>query len=162
MFTGKSSVGRRLGRKLKLEFVDIDELIARQAEQTIPEIFSTRGEKAFREIEQDVLERELASQGRIFSTGGGVVTVRRNRELLLRHSCVIWLTASPETVLRRFRESRGKPRPLLQVDDPGARIRQLLAERESCYEECDLRVNTDGKSVRQVADEITKMLNAGE
>ncbi len=161
MFTGKSSVGRRLARRLGLEFIDLDERIALEAGCTIPEIFDRDGEARFREFEHRVLSRVITSPGKVFSTGGGVVLDSRNRELLLRHSCVIWLIASPQTVLERLSRSKGKPRPLLQVENPAARISELLAGREKYYGECDLRVNTDGRGVRQVNEEIVSLLKIG-
>lgn len=162
MFTGKSSVGRALTCKLGLEFVDLDEQIALEAGCTIPEIFERGGEAEFRELEHRVLSGVITSPGKVFSTGGGVVLDPRNRELLLRHSCVIWLMASPQTVLERFGRSKGRPRPLLQVDDPAARIRELLSGREKYYGECDLRVGTDGRGVRQVNEEIVSLLKVGD
>ena len=158
MFTGKSSVGRTLASKLGIEFVDLDERIVLEAGCTIPEIFDSGGEAEFRDLEHRVLSKVITFPGKVFSTGGGVVLDPRNRELLLRHSCVVWLTASPQTVLERFERSKGKPRPLLQVENPAARIRELLAGREKYYGECDLRVPTDGRGVRQVGDEIVSLL----
>jgi len=149
-------VGRRLAEKLDLEFVDIDEEIVAEAGCTIPEIFSGAGETQFREIEQRVLARVLPQPGRVFSTGGGVVIDPQNRRLLAEHSCIVWLTATVETVLTRFSASRGKPRPLLQGDDPAAKIAELLAGREQFYAECDIRVKTDGRSVRRVTDEVIR------
>jgi shikimate kinase len=160
MFTGKSSVGRRLASKLDLEFVDLDEQIVLEAGCQIPDIFEQSGETGFRAIEQDVLARVLPQPGRVFSTGGGVVISPANRELLLRHSCVVWLTATVETVLGRFRDSRGKPRPLLQVNNPEVRIAKLLAEREEFYAECDIRVVTDGRSVHRVTEEIIRKVTS--
>lgn len=161
MFTGKSSVGRTLAYKLGLEFVDLDEQIVFEAGCTIHEIFDRGGEAEFRELEHRVLSRVITSPGKVFSTGGGVVLDPRNRELLLRHTCVVWLTASPQTVLERFGRSKGKPRPLLRVDDPAARIRELLSGREKYYGQCDLRVGTDGRGVRQVNEEIISLLKVG-
>lgn len=162
MFTGKSSVGRRLAGRLDLEFVDLDEEIVAETGRSIPDIFRLSGESRFRAVEHEVLARVLPQPGRVFSTGGGVVIDPRNREMLLRHSCVVWLRASVDTVLERFENSRGKPRPLLQVIDPAEKISELLAEREQYYAECDIRVTTDGKSVRRVAEEIIRKVKGAD
>ncbi|MFC1544836.1 shikimate kinase [Gemmatimonadota bacterium] len=162
MFTGKSSVGRRLAGKLDLEFVDLDEEIVAEAGLPIPEIFRLSGEKEFRAVEHRVLARVLTLPGRVFSTGGGVVIDPLNRELLERHSCVIWLTALVDTVLARFGSSRGKSRPLLQVDDPAAKIAELLAAREPYYAQCDIRIRTDGRSVRRVTEEIIRKVTGAD
>ena len=161
MFTGKSSVGHRLAFRLGLDFIDLDEQIVKEAGCPITEIFSRGGEAEFRELEHQVLARVVTKPGKLFSTGGGVVLDSRNRELLLRHSCVIWLIASPQTVLERLKKSKGKPRPLLEVDDPMTKICELLAGREKFYSECDLRISTDGRNVRQVHEEIIAMLKVG-
>ena len=160
MFTGKSSVGRRLAGKLGMEFVDLDEEIATEAGCPITEIFSRFGEDGFRAIEHRVVARVLPRPGLVISTGGGVVINPENRKLLSRHSCVVWLTATVETLFERFSASRGKPRPLLQVDDPKAKIAELLAGRDQLYAECDIRVGTDGRSVRRVTEEIIRRVTS--
>ncbi len=162
MFTGKSTVGRRLAHKLGLDFVDLDEQIALEAGCPVTEIFERVGETGFRELEHRVLASVVTMPGKVFSTGGGIVLDPRNRELLLRNSCVVWLIASPEAVLERLKKSKGKPRPLLQVDNPAAQIRELLAGRENYYGECDLRVRTDGRGVRQVNQDIIALLKVGD
>jgi shikimate kinase len=154
MFTGKSSVGRRLARDLSLEFLDLDEEIVRRTARQIEEIFSAGGEPAFREFEQAAAKVVLPVPGRVVSTGGGLVIDPDNRSLLRRTCCVIWLTATAETILERFRSSRGRPRPLLDVPDPAARVRELLQCREPFYRDCDLQVATDGRLVEEVCAEI--------
>ena len=154
MFTGKSSVGRRLARELTLEFIDLDEEIVRRAGRQIEEIFSADGETAFREIERRSVAELLPIAGRVISTGGGVVIDEENRRVLRLNSCVIWLTATVETVIERFRASRGRPRPLLDVPDPAARVAELLRQREQYYLDCDLQVATDGRSVEELCSEI--------
>jgi shikimate kinase len=162
MFTGKSSVGRRLARILKLEFIDLDEEIACRAGRSIPEIFELGGEEEFRRIEHQALSSVIPVPGRVTATGGGVVCNPANRRILLEHSCVVWLTATPKTVLQRFRRSRGKPRPLLEVPDPEAKIGELLAARNEDYRECHLQVATDGCSVKQVCRKVLAKLNEGQ
>lgn len=161
MFTGKSSVGRKLARILELEFIDLDEEIIRRAGRRIPEIFELDGEEEFRRIEHETLSGVIPVPGRVIATGGGVVTNPANRRLLLEHTCVVWLTAGPKTVLQRFRSSRGRPRPLLDVPDPEARIGELLAARREYYRECHLQVATDGCSVKQVCRKVLDSLNEG-
>ncbi|MFH1070773.1 MAG: shikimate kinase [Candidatus Glassbacteria bacterium] len=154
MFTGKSSVGRWLARELCLEFVDLDEEIVRRAGRPIEEIFTAGGEQAFREFERKAAQEILPVAGRVISTGGGLVIDDANRSLVRQTSCVVWLTATAETILERFRTSRGKPRPLLDVPDPAARVAELLGQREPFYRDCDLMVATDGRLVEDVCAEI--------
>ena len=150
MFTGKSSVGKTLAGMLDLRFVDLDDSISAAAGMSIEKIFTEQGEEGFRALEREALSRVLETPGRIIATGGGVVIDPLNRELLRQKSCVIWLTARPETILERFNHSQGRPRPLLAVADPRERIVRLLEEREAFYRECDFSVPTDGCSVADI------------
>ncbi|MCE5272326.1 shikimate kinase [bacterium] len=158
MFSGKSSVGRALARKLGLEFVDLDTQIVARAGKKIERIFREDGEAAFRAIERQVVREVLPVPGQIVAAGGGAVIDDENRGLMRRHSCVVWLKISPETVLDRLRSSRGRVRPLLKVEDPEAEIRRLLEERSRYYEQCDLAVDTDGLGVRAVARRLIAAL----
>jgi len=159
MFTGKSSVGRVLSRRLGLKYVDLDEKIAIRAKASVEEIFAERGEREFRRLEQEAVARVLLLPGQVVSTGGGVVINPSNRDILRRHSCVIWLKASVNIILKRFRASRQKPRPRLSVADPESEIIRLLAEREAFYRECDFSVETDGLSVDKVSQRILEKLS---
>ncbi len=154
MFTGKSTVGVVLARRLGLEHLDLDREIVREAGCSIPGIFRRGGEPSFRRLEQEVLRRVITIPGRVISTGGGVVIDPENRKLLAEHSAVIWLKASPHTILQRLKRSRGPKRPLLAVADPESEIQRLLAERESCYRDCVFAVETDGREVEEVAGMI--------
>jgi len=158
MFSGKSSVGRSLARKLGLEFVDLDNRIITHAGKKIERIFREDGETAFRAIERQVVCEVLPVPGQIVAAGGGAVIDPENRDFIRRHSCVVWLKIKPETVLARLRASRGRVRPLLKVEDPEAEIRRLLDARSQYYEQCDLAVETDGLGVRAVARRIIAAL----
>jgi len=162
MFTGKSSVGRTLAKRLELNFIDLDEEITRLAKASIERIFAEHGEKEFRRLEREALAGALPVPGQVIATGGGVVIDPANRELLRRHSCVIWLKASVKTILSRFRASHAKPRPLLSVVDPEAEIVRLLAEREPFYSECDFSVETDGLAVGKISQRILEKLSRSE
>ena len=162
MFTGKSNVGRTLAGRLGLKFIDLDEEITRLAKASIEKIFAEQGESEFRRLERKAVAGVLPVPGQVIATGGGVVIDPLNRELLRRHSCVIWLKASVKTILDRFRASHGKPRPLLAVADPEAEIVRLLAERETFYRECDFSVETDGLSVGKVSEIILEKLSQPE
>ena len=85
-----------------------------------------------------------------------------NRATIHGHSLVIWLRTSPETVLARWRNSRGRVRPLLEVEDPEAEVRRLLEARRPYYEQCDLAVDTDGLGVEEVAARVIEAIGAAE
>jgi shikimate kinase len=156
MGSGKSVVGRELARRLRADFVDTDERIERAAGKTVPQIFSGEGEPAFREREKAALREALSVPGRVVATGGGAFLAGENRAALSAYGPVVYLEASAETLLARLGEGAG--RPLLQGDDPGAIVRDLLARRAPGYRMADHRVVTDGLTVEEVADRIEKLL----
>lgn len=160
MFSGKSSVGRALARRLGLEFVDLDTRVVRRAGKSIERIFSEDGEPAFRRLEREALARALPKPGRVIALGGGAIADPANLELLRRHSCVVWLKVSPETVLERWRSSRGRVRPLLSGPDPESEVRRLLDERMRWYGRSDLTVETDGMTVEGVAGKVIEAVRA--
>jgi shikimate kinase len=149
---GKSTVGQALARRLDFEFVDTDRLIEVQAGRSIPEIFAQEGEAAFRARERAVVESLAARERLVIATGGGVGAQPDLLESLKRHALVVWLWASPETLWERCRQQTH--RPLLQVPDPLARIRELLAAREPVYRRADLLINIEGRAQWQLVGQI--------
>ena len=154
MGSGKSSVGKKLSYKLKEPFIDSDSLIEKRAGCSITQIFADKGEYAFRDIETKCI-RELTEKkpGFIISTGGGMPLREENRKLLRKIGSVVYLKAEPETIYERIKDDTS--RPLLRSEDPQKKIREMMNERSSIYEEAaDITVITDGKSCREIADEI--------
>jgi len=131
---GKSTVGRLLARQLGTGFVDTDEVVEERIGEPIRSFFARRGEDAFRDIESQVLGQLLASHDGILATGGGIVLRETNREQLHTRSTVLYLRASPEDLFRRLRNDT--QRPLLQVDDPLKRLRELYSQRDPLYRRC--------------------------
>lgn len=152
MGSGKSSVGHMLARRLKFELVDTDHLIEQQAGRSIAELFAAEGEAAFRERERRVIETLAGRERLVIATGGGVGACPELVASLKRHALVVWLWASPETLWERVRHQTH--RPLLQVPDPPARIRELLAAREPVYRQADVLVNAGARPLRQVAAQV--------
>ncbi|TWO70455.1 shikimate kinase [Caenimonas sedimenti] len=129
--SGKSTVGRQLSRRLQLPFFDSDHVIEQRLGCPIKDYFAREGEAAFRDVEEQVIA-ELASQaGCVLATGGGAVLREANRRKLHESTQVVYLRSSAEEVYRRVRHNQN--RPLLQVEDPLARLRTLLAERDPLY-----------------------------
>ena len=131
--SGKSTVGRQLARRLGLSFADSDHVIEQRIGCSIRSFFDREGEAAFRDIEQVVIDELMRSGQGVVATGGGSVLRAVNRDCLRANAKVIYLRSTPEEVHRRTRHDQG--RPLLQVDDPMARIRSLHAERDPLYRE---------------------------
>jgi shikimate kinase len=152
MGTGKSSVGRLVADQLRFEFLDTDELIETRAGKTITELFAQNGEPAFRELEQHLVA-ELATRSRtVISTGGGLPVNPANLNSLKQRALVICLWASPEKIFERVREQAH--RPLLQDPYPLGKIRTLLAAREQFYKQADVLVNSEFRSIREVAQQV--------
>ena len=157
MGSGKSAVGRRLAARLGLEFVDSDEEIESRTGVDISYIFEREGESGFRQRERDVLDELTRRQGVLIATGGGAVLDADSRERLKVRGCVIYLRTSVGQQLARTR--RGDQRPLLNNADPRGTLERLMQQRAPLYEEsADLTVDTDGRRVTAVVEEIVKRL----
>lgn len=128
---GKSTVGRHLARQLGLTFVDSDHAIEARLGVPIRDYFAQHGEAAFREVESEVIDALAGQPGQVLATGGGAVLRPSNRDALHSRSHVFYLRASPEDLARRLRHDT--QRPLLQVADPLARLRELYRERDPLY-----------------------------
>ena len=129
--SGKSTVGRQLARRMRLQFVDSDHEIERRLGVSVREYFETEGEAAFRDLEQRVIEELAAQPDTVLATGGGSVLRAANREALRRWRRVVYLRATPEELYRRLQHDT--QRPLLQVADPLKRLRELFRERDPLY-----------------------------
>ncbi len=157
MGSGKSAVGRRLAGRLGLEFVDSDEEIEARTGVDISYIFEREGEAGFRQRERDVLDELTRRQCTLIATGGGAVLDADTRERLKARGCVIYLRTSVGQQLARTR--RGDQRPLLNNADPRGTLERLMQQRAPLYEEsADLTVDTDGRRVTAVVEEIVKRL----
>lgn len=128
---GKSTVGRHLARQLDLPFVDSDTEIESRIGMPIRDFFAAHGEDRFRDIEQDVIDELTGRESLVLATGGGAVLRPSNRDALHSRSHVLYLRATPEELFRRLRHDT--QRPLLQVDDPLKRLRELFRERDPLY-----------------------------
>jgi shikimate kinase len=128
---GKSTVGRHLARQLGLQFIDSDHEIERRLGMPIRDFFEQQGEAAFRDVEQDVIDDLSQHAGQVLATGGGAVLRPSNRDALHSRSHVFYLRATAEELHRRLRHDT--QRPLLQVDDPLRRLRDLYRERDPLY-----------------------------
>ena len=158
MGAGKSAVGRPLAAALGYRFLDADDALEQVAGRTIPEIFATDGEAGFRELETAVLGQIAGWHSLVVATGGGVVTRPENWGHM-RQGVVVWLDAPAPLLLQRLRAD-STPRPLLQEGDPGARLGELLTQRQPLYAQADLRVQQAGASPAQVAQQVLADLPA--
>lgn len=160
MGTGKSEVGRVLAERLNLPFLDADRAIERRAKKTVAEIFRTRGEAKFRELEVSLAEGLGTKVGRVIAWGGGAWLRPENRRRLRDSGTVILLTCSQSALWRRL-EPEVPIRPLLSGKNPRANFLALLRKRAGAYQGADLTISTTRATPEQVAALILKRLKAG-
>ncbi len=158
MGTGKTTVGRQLSRKLKMEFYDSDRVIEERTGADIPLIFEKEGEAGFRKREVDIIDELTQKEGIILATGGGAVLDARNRTHLINRGTVFYLKSNLKTLIERT--SKDKNRPLLHADEPVETILQrLLDQRGPLYEEtADYIIETANNSIHSVIQAIIKLL----
>ncbi|MCX5720067.1 MAG: shikimate kinase [Nitrospirae bacterium] len=156
MGTGKTEVGKELSRLLDMKLIDVDTEIEKSRKLTINDIFKKFGEPRFREIETEMIKNLSEKKNIIISTGGGAVLKQENTDALRKNGVIVCLTASPETILRRT--SRNSDRPLLQVEDPLKKIKELLNFRTPFYEKAGIIIDTEGKTPLQIAEEIIERI----
>ena len=154
MGTGKSTVGRAVAQKIGFDVVDSDHEIERTQGKTIPEIFANLGEPAFRVMEREFIERGHPASRTVVSCGGGLVIQPGMLELLQSKGVVICLHASIETILART--ARQRNRPLLEVEDPEARIRSLYAVREPIYRKSGTMILTDARPLTEIVAHVVR------
>lgn len=159
MASGKSTIGRRLAKRLGWAFVDTDDIIARE-HGPIPTIFATEGEPAFRRYEHGAISAALrGSESSVIALGGGALTFAANRPLLQRRAYRIFIKVSAEQVLARVRKSREK-RPVLGADPTLASVSALYEARMPQYVQADYVVEAERRSGRDVLEDILDWLRA--
>lgn len=152
MGTGKSSVGRLVAHLLHFTFLDTDKVIEARAGKTVADIFQQDGEPAFRDWERRIVEELTHRTQTVIATGGGLPANEINLASLKMHSLVVCLWASPEIIYERVRAH--SHRPLLSDPDPQAKLRELLSVRAPFYRQADVLVNTEMRSLREVATQV--------
>ncbi len=152
MGCGKTSVGELLAKHLNVPFYDSDVEIERVTGKTIPEIFKEQGEPAFRQMERETIFRLLDQSTGVLSIGGGAFIQDEVRRLLLERADCVYLKTTPETLFNRVKGFTH--RPLLQNEDPLGTLKKLLNDREPFYLQASQVIETEGKSLEEVAEEI--------
>lgn len=162
--TGKTAVGRALARRLGRPFIDADTYLQERAGKTIAEIFAEGGEPLFRRLEREVIAELARRDGVVLAAGGGAVLDEENVRNLRASGVTVRLTASLETILARLTEDEKtrteRPR-LTDEEDMRREVERLLACREPFYRRAsDITIDTEGKGVAEVAEEVLRALSA--
>jgi len=157
---GKTTVGKRLARKRRVPFVELDQRIESRAGLTLGEIFSLHGEEYYRRLERDVLVDLLSSEGpMVLAVGGGLVTAPETYALLRRQALTVWLKARPEDHWNRV-VRQGDRRPMAQHPHARQALRELLDRREPLYARAKVTVETGTLTATQVVDRIEHAVGA--
>lgn len=158
MGAGKTSVGRRLAARLGLPFRDADIEIEHAAGMTIPEIFATHGEPAFRDGERRVIARLLREPVHVLATGGGAYMNAETRAGIRDHGVSVWLRADVNELLRRT--AKRNNRPLLKQGDPREVLERLVQERYPVYAQADITVDSGPGAPEEMVEKVIKGLTA--
>lgn len=157
MGAGKSTLGRRLARTLRFNYCDTDDELVVRTGASVSLIFDVEGEVGFRDREASLLDELTKRDNLVLATGGGIVLREQNRNILRERGFVIYLYAPLDRLLERT--SKDTSRPLLQTENPRARLKEILDARNSLYEQtADLSIDTDKLSIAQIIHRIKEQL----
>ncbi len=156
MGTGKTVIAKELSKKLNREYVSLDNMIIQKEGKPVTRIFSEDGENYFREVEKVVTKKVSDLNNIIIDTGGGVVKDDENIKNLKKNGTIICLTASPNVIHKRVKEQTH--RPLLNVDNPEEKIKELLNKRASFYAKADYTIDTSSLNINEVVEKIIDLI----
>jgi shikimate kinase len=165
MGSGKSTVGPILANTIGYKFVDLDQLIEEKEKRKIGDIFSSEGEKKFRELERGMLREVLHHASTVISLGGGTVTNSDTMALIKKEGIVVYLKSDPEHIFNRLRTKSDRPMlrdnegKLLDGTDLMKKIENLLKSRTPYYEQADIVITTDDKKIGYTIDELAKKIS---
>lgn len=158
MGAGKSAVSKTLHKMTGFDMVDTDQRIEKKEQMEISEIFKTKGEAYFRKVERECVAELTNEKNKIVACGGGVATIEENQKEIKKGGLVIYLSASPETILERVK--RNNKRPLLEGKKTIKDIQNFLAQRVPAYEKvADYILSVDGKTLEEIAGEILSYID---
>ena len=155
MGTGKTAVGKALASRLGMDFVDLDNLIEAKEGLKIVDIFNQKGEPYFRDLETQAL-KDVSARQAVAACGGGIVLKEDNISLMQESGLAVCLESSPEVIYQRTRQH--KHRPLLNVEDPEVKIKELLEKRAPFYAKIEHHIDTSGLSIAEVVERIVELI----
>lgn len=154
---GKTTIGERLARRLRVPFVELDERIEKEAGLSLGAIFELHGEDYYRRLERQALTDLLARPSFVVATGGSLVTASEHYALLRRLTATVWLKATPEDHWQRV-VAQGDARPMRRRPQAMDELRALFAARQPLYEQAALTVDTHARTVDQTVDDVAAVL----
>ncbi|MFS0861532.1 shikimate kinase [Fredinandcohnia sp. 179-A 10B2 NHS] len=150
MGAGKTTIGKKLGKALKLPVIDTDQYIEEQVGKTIADIFAEYGEEVFRKYERDFL-KQLPTSDVIVTTGGGIVIQKDNRNWMKEHGHVVYLHSDINTIFERVKHD--STRPLFDSKQKENTVK-LYTQRIPFYEEAQYKIDTSSKSFDEIVNNI--------
>jgi len=157
--SGKSTVAKLLAKKLDKKFIDLDELLSKKVDMTLPKFVKQFGWEQFRDKESEIAEEISQQTYAVISTGGGVILRKQNVDALKKNGKFVYLQTSIATMLKRLESDRSRP-ALTNKKTLEEELQQVWEERKTLYENAaDIIIETDKKTVKEIADEIISKLN---
>ena len=160
MGVGKSTVGKKLAKKLKLKFIDIDQIIEKKEKRTIKEIFENKGEGYFRKIEKRISLEELKKSDAVIALGGGAFMDSSIRKEAKNLSISFWLDLGLRPLLIRLKNV--KKRPLLDQDRLEESVNKIYSQRKKIYNKSNFKIKCNLMSVGQIVDKIVRLYESSE
>ena len=160
MGVGKSTVGKKLAKKLKLKFIDIDQIIEKKEKRTIKEIFENKGEGYFRKIEKRISLEELKKSNAVIALGGGAFMDSSIRKEAKNLSISFWLDLGLRPLLIRLKNV--KKRPLLNQDSLEESVNKIYSQRKKIYNKSNFKIKCNLMNVGQIVDKIVKLYESSE
>ena len=155
MGVGKSTVGKKLAKKLKLKFIDIDQIVEKKEKSTIKEIFENKGEDYFRKTEKKISLEELKKNNSVIALGGGAFMDTSIRKEAKNSSVSFWLDLNLKSLFIRLKNV--KKRPLLNQDNLEESVNKIYSERKKIYNKSDFKIKFNLKNADQIVDRIIKL-----
>ena len=155
MGVGKSTIGKKLAKKLKYNFVDIDKLIEIQEGESISAIFKNKSENYFRKIENDITLSELRKNSSVISLGGGAFMNNNIRKNVKKSSISFWLDVSIEKLVKRLKKTN--QRPLLNQKNISESIKKIYFERKKIYSEANYKIRCDSLKSQDIVEKILRL-----
>ena len=160
MGVGKSTIGKKLAKKLKIKFIDIDQIIEKKEKSTIKEIFEDKGEEYFRKIEKKINLEEIKKSNAVIALGGGAFMNKSIRQEAKNLSISFWLDLDLESLLIRLKNV--KKRPLLNQNNLRESVNKIYSERKKIYNKSDFKIKCKLMNADQIVNKIIKLYESSE